>query len=141
MASAPWISNGGVGVAFRTSSCRGPNLDRAGGEPGILLPREPGRHNPLDPDDVLVAQLAGCRLELGTGVGLEDDLGQPVPVADVNERQAAEIAPGVHPAVQDHGAPHVVACQLAAMMCTFQHKKFGSRGPPMEGRAGGSLGW
>ena len=41
------------------------------------------------------------RLELGAGVGLEDDLGDAITVAQVDEDQAAEVAPGVDPAVQD----------------------------------------
>ena len=42
-----------------------------------------------------------ARLELLAGVGLEDDLGDAVPVAQVDEDQAAEVAIGVDPAVQD----------------------------------------
>ena len=78
-----------------------PDLDGAGLELGVLLAGQAGGDRPLDADDVLVAQLAGAGLELGAGLGLEDDLGDAVAVAQVDEDQAAEVAPGVHPAVQD----------------------------------------
>ena len=80
-----------------------PDLDRAGLELGVLLAGQAGCDGPLDADDVLVAQLAGAGLELCAGFGLEDDLGDPVTVAQIDEHQAAEVAPGVHPAVQDDG--------------------------------------
>ncbi len=60
------------------------------------------------------------RLELLAGLGLEDDLGDAVPVAEIDEDQAAEIAPGVHPAVQDDGLADVIDRQLAAGMRSFQ---------------------
>ena len=55
------------------------------------------------------------------GLGLEDDLGQAVAVADVDEDQAAEVAPGVDPAVEDDGLADVVERQFAASVCPFQH--------------------
>ncbi len=92
---------------------------RAGLELGVLLARQPRRDGPLDADDVLVAQLARARLELGAGLGLEDDLGEAVAVAEVDEDQAAEIAPGVDPAVEDDGLPDVARGQFAAGMRPF----------------------
>ena len=54
------------------------------------------------------------------GVGLEDDLGDPVAVAEVDEEQPAEVAPGVDPAVQDDMLPDVVGGQVAASMSSFE---------------------
>ena len=71
-------------------------------------------------DDVLVAQLAARRLKRRAGVGLEDDLGDPVAVAEVDEDQPAEVAPGVDPAVEDDGLPDVVGGQVTAGMSSFQ---------------------
>ena len=98
----------------------GPDLDRAGLELGVLLAGKPGGDDPLDPDHVLVAELARSGLQLGAGVGLEDDLGDPVAVAQVDEDQPAEIAPGVHPAVEHNGLPDMVLRQFAAGMSPFQ---------------------
>ena len=63
----------------------------------------------------------GAGLELGAGLGLEDDLGEAVAVAEVDEDQAAEVAPGVHPAVEDDRLSDVVGRQFAAGMRSFEH--------------------
>ena len=102
------------------TSSRGADLDPAGLEPGVFLAGHPRRHRPLDADDVFVAQLPGLRLQLGTGVGLEDDLSDPVAVAKVDEEQAAEVAPGVDPAVQHDLLSDVLGGQVAASMSSFQ---------------------
>ena len=121
MASGPWISNGGVGVALKTSS----SWTRTSIAPvlslGFSLPGEPGGDGPPDADDVLVAELARRAPGAPAGLGLEDDLGQAVAVAEVDEDQPAEVAPGVHPAVEDDRLPDVVGRQFAAGMCPFEH--------------------
>ena len=95
------------------------DLDGTGLEPGVLLAGQAGGDRAFHADHVLVAQLAGAGLELGAGLGLEDDLGDAVAVAQVDEDQAAEVAPGVHPAVQDDGISHVVYRQFTAGMRSF----------------------
>ncbi len=62
-----------------------PDLDRAGLELGVLLARQPGSDRPLDADDVLVPQLVGAPLEFLAGLGLEDNLRDAVPVAEIDE--------------------------------------------------------
>jgi hypothetical protein len=99
----------------------GPDLDGAGLELGVLLTRQARGDDPLDADDVLVPQLAGGGLQLGPGLGLEDALGQAVAVAQVDEDEPAEVAPGVHPAVEGYGLAHVVERQIAAGVCPFEH--------------------
>ncbi|MBV8313910.1 MAG: hypothetical protein JOZ53_03155, partial [Planctomycetaceae bacterium] len=99
----------------------GADLDGAGLELGVLLAGEPRGDDPLDGDDVLVPQLARRRLQLGADLGLEDALGQPVAVADVDEDEPAEVAPAVDPAVEDDRPAHVVERQVAAGMCPFEH--------------------
>ena len=47
------------------------------------------------------AQRAGELVGLGGEIGLEDDLGQALAVAQVDEHRAAVIAPVVHPAEED----------------------------------------
>ncbi len=59
----------------------------------------------------LRSSLAAC-LELLAGVGLEDDLGDAVAVAQVDEDQPAEVAIGIDPAVQDDRFSHVVGGQF-----------------------------
>ncbi len=97
----------------------GPDLDRARLELGVLLAGKPGSDGPLDADDVLIAQVARSGLQLGTGVGLEDHLGDPVAVAQVDEHQAAEVAPGVDPAVEHNGMPDMVFRQVSAGVSPF----------------------
>src|SRR5262249_44101300 len=59
--------------------------------------------------------------QVGTLLGLEDDLGEAVAVAKVDEDQPAVIAAGVHPAVEDDGLPDVGGAPLAASMGPLQH--------------------
>ena len=75
----------------------GPDLDRPGLELGVLLAGKPGGDDPLDSDHVLIAEVAAPGLQLGAGVGLEDHLGDPVAVAQVDEDEPAEIAPARPP--------------------------------------------
>ena len=77
------------------------DLDAAGLELGVLLAVQPRGDRSLDADDELVAQLTAAGLELLARVGLEDDLGDSVAVAQVDEDQPAEVAIGVDPAIQD----------------------------------------
>ena len=96
------------------------DLDAAGLELGIVLAGQPRSDDPLDADHVLVAQLAAAGLKLVAGLRLENDLSQAVAVAQVDEQQAAEIAPGVHPAVQDHVLTDLLGRQIAAGVRSFQ---------------------
>lgn len=83
------------------------------------MPRMRGDRAP-DAGDIFVAQLAGVRLKKGAGVGLEDDLGDAIAVAQVDEEQAAEISPGVDPAVQDNLLSNVLDGQVTARMSSLQ---------------------
>ena len=98
----------------------GPDLDRAGLELEVLLAGKPVGDDPLDPDHVLITEVARSGLQLGAGVGLEDHLGDPVAVAQVDEDEAAEIAPGVHPAVEHNGMPDMILRQFSAGVSPFQ---------------------
>src|SRR5262249_41889511 len=85
------------------------------------LAREPRRDDAFDADNILIAQLAGRVLKLGTRLGLEDDLGQARAIAYVDEREPPKVAPGVDPAVEDDGLTHVFERQFAAGVCPFEH--------------------
>ena len=98
----------------------GPDLDRAGLELEVLLAGKPVGDDPLDPDHVLITEVARSGLQRGAGVGLEDHLGDPVAVAQVDEDQPAEIAPGVHPAVEHNGMPDMILRQISAGVSPFQ---------------------
>ncbi len=98
----------------------GPDLDRTRLELGVLLASKPGSDGSLDADDVLITEFACSGLQQGAGVGFEDHLGKPVAVAQVNEHKAAEIAPGVHPAIEHYGLPHMVLRQFSAGVSSFQ---------------------
>ena len=62
----------------------------------------------------LGADPAGRRVGLGRVGLVDDDLGDPVPVAQVEEDQLAVVAPAVDPAGQPRGRAGVVEPQLAA---------------------------
>ena len=119
----------GLGSVHLERGCRrgvvndqvaGPHLDRARLELEVFLARQPGGDGPFDTDNVLVAKLTGARLKIRSGVRLEDDLGEAVAVAQVDEDQAAEIAPGVDPAVERNSLPDMILGQFAAGMSPFQ---------------------
>ena len=61
------------------------------------------RDGPRDRDDELGADPAGRRVGLGRVGLVDDDLGDPVPVAQVEEDQLAVVAPAVDPAGQPRG--------------------------------------
>ena len=87
---------------------------------GFSLPGSRGATVPLMPTTYSLRSSRGSGLQLGAGVGLEDDLGDPVAVAQVDEDQAAEVAPGVDPAVEHDGLPDMVLRQFSAGMSPFQ---------------------
>ena len=60
-------------------------------------------------------------MKLGSDLGLEHTLGQPVTVAHVDEDEPSKVAPGVDPAVERDGLSHMVECQITASMCPFEH--------------------
>ncbi len=86
---------------------------------GFSLPGSRGATVPLMPTTYSLRSSLAARLELLPRVGLEDDLRDPVAVAQVDEDQPAEVAIGVDPAVQDDRFAHVVSRQFAASMCSF----------------------
>ena len=108
----------GCGVVEHQIGC--PDLDRPGLQLRVFLAREPRRHGALDPHHIFVAQLAGTLLQLGAGVGLEDDLRQAVTVAKVDEHESPEITPGIDPATEHNGLPDLVFRQVSAGMSPFQ---------------------
>ena len=59
----------------------GPHLDPARLEPGIFLACQAASDSSLDSDDVFVSQRTGLGLELFSGIGLENYLGDAVTVA------------------------------------------------------------
>src|SRR4029079_19395966 len=63
--------------------------------------------------DVLRAQALGERVRVAGRLGMEDELHDPRAVAQVDEDQAAVVAPPVHPAGHAHGLPDARGGQLA----------------------------
>ena len=100
------------------------DLDEAGLEIWVRPCRQLARVDDLapDPDDVLVAEVLCALVDRGRAVaGFEDDLGQAVAVAEVDEDQAAVVAPGVDPAVEDDFQADVGPGQGAAGLGPFEH--------------------
>ena len=104
----------------------GADLDCPSLELGVFLAREPGVDDSSNADDVLVAQIvrgshrAGTVPRVGT-LRLEDDLSQTIAIAQVDEDQAAVVATGIDPAVEDDLLADVVSGQLAAGLSPFEH--------------------
>jgi hypothetical protein len=68
-------------------------------------------------NDVLAAECAGGREQVAARVGVEDDLGQPVAVAEIDKDESAVIAPSVNPTAERDVTPGMIAAQIAARMC------------------------
>ena len=89
-------------------------LDGAGRQLRVLGAGQPLRDRPRDRDDELGADPAGRRVGLGRVGLVDDDLGDPVAVAQVEEDQLAVVAPAVDPAGQPRGRAGVAETELAA---------------------------
>ena len=73
-----------------------------------------------DADDAFAAQRGGLLEQLLRQVRrVKHRLGAPFAVADVDEDQAAQVAPGVDPAGESDGLPDVRRAQFVAMMRSF----------------------
>jgi hypothetical protein len=66
----------------------------------VLVDGRPAAYAAAYADDELVAELFGLLLER-RAVGLENDLGQAFPIADVDEHEVPHVAGLVHPAAED----------------------------------------
>ncbi len=98
----------------------GADFDPPGLEPGVFLAAHPRGHHAFDADDILVAQLPGQRLQLGPSVRFENNLCDSIAIAEIDEEQAAEVAPGVNPAVDHDVLPDMLGGQVATRMSSFQ---------------------
>ncbi len=79
---------------------------------GLAVDHRARAHAAVDLDHPLGAHRL-CRLE-GWAVGIGDDLGEAVVVAQVDEQQAAVVAHAVHPARQPHRLADVARAQASA---------------------------
>ena len=83
------------------------DLDRARRKRLVLGPGQPRRDRSLDRHDELGPDPAGRRMG-GGRIGLvDDDLGDPVAISQVQEDQLAVIAPAVDPAREARGVARV----------------------------------
>src|SRR4029077_15619522 len=85
----------------------GGDLDLAGGEIAIDLARLAAPDGPLDLDDPFGADLPQRLADLGVCVGPQHDLDDAAAIAQVEEEEAAEVPPALHPGLEPHPAPHV----------------------------------
>ena len=91
---------------------------------GFSLPGSRGATIPLTPTTYSLRSSLPLGLKALAGIRLEDDLGNAVAIAEVNEGQTAEVPSSVHPAVQDHRFPDVFAGQFTARMRSFVEHEF-----------------
>src|SRR5947199_8091254 len=83
------------------------HLHVAGRELRVALPFLAQHYLAAHGDDVLAAHLFGARVRVGRVLGVEDDLRQPVAVAQVYEGQRPEVAAHRDPAHQHDFPPRV----------------------------------
>lgn len=65
-------------------------------------------------DDIFTAEAAGDGLHVGRSVSLEDDLGDAVPVTQVDEDNPLVIAVAVYPATKSGNLSNMLDTQFAA---------------------------
>ena len=108
-------------------------LDLAGGELRVDRALLAPHHAAAGGQHVLGAQGVSGGVRLGRLLRAEDELQQPGAVAQVDEDQAAVIAPAVHPAGNTRLAVHVVRAQVArpgravAVLAGRLHEPFTAR--------------
>jgi hypothetical protein len=96
------------------------HLDFAGGNLGVVRAGGTLADFAGDADDAFAAQRRGLLEQfLGPIRRIEHGLGAAFAVADINEDEAAEIAPGMNPAGERDGLPDVSRAQFVAMMRAF----------------------
>ena len=116
--SSPTVSSSWKGSGserFRTSSSLREQLDAPGGQVRILGSRRARADQAANLDDELIAQLAGFLEHLG-GIGIENDLQQPFPIAQIDEDDAAVIATPMDPAGNRDFRPGGLLVYLTAVM-------------------------
>ena len=112
-------------------------LDRPGRQTRVLRPVEARGDVALDADDELAPDAARRRVGLRIVGLVDDDLGDPVAVAEVEEDQLAVVAAAVDPARQTGRDPGVGGPEGAAGMGPVgrRQQRGGASGPGF-GRAG-----
>ena len=115
------------------------DLDGAGRKGGVHGALGPGNNLARGRDDGLGLQVGRARAQLGAGLGVELDLGDALPVAQVDEDDPAMVADRVDPSREGHGGADVGLGQLGTVMGAF-HSQFEAckweRKPP--GAGGGN---
>ena len=70
-------------------------------------------------NNVFVTELFGSLQHVGVVVGVENDLGLAILVAEVNENHTTMVAAAIHPTGECYGLANIFLAKLAAVMCTF----------------------
>ena len=96
----------------------GDEFDLARGQRGVGLALQTRGDLAGDGDDILRAQAVGLPGHLRVFLGPEDDLGDALAVAQVDENDAAVVAARIDPTGQRGGLAHVGGAELGAGMGT-----------------------
>ena len=105
----------GVGLAVdRTRTAARAQLHLAGRQLRVLGPGHAPLERSLDGQHELVAHVNGGRVRLGCGLGVDDDLGDAVAIAQVDEDQLAHVAPAIDPARERDLAPSMLGARVTA---------------------------
>ena len=116
--SSSW--NGGVADALRMSIVAASTSTSPDARFGIDGARGPRTHAPGDRDAVLVAQRSPPIANVVGAVGIAHDLHDALAVAQIDEDDAAVVAPPVHPAHDGHVLAEIAPVDAAAIIGAFQ---------------------
>ena len=103
-------------------------LDRARGQLVVLRPDQSGRHVTRDVDDEFTTDAAGRLVGIWRIRLVDDDLGDPVAISDVQEDQLPVIAPPMDPPGKAGAGARVGRAQLAAGVRAVGRGKARGRG-------------
>ena len=107
-------------AAVQEAQLRHHDLDLAGGQVRVDHLRRPGIHQAPHGQDEFIPQHPGLDVGVGVDLGVEDHLGEAVPVPQVHKDEAAVVPPALHPAHEHHFLAGVRQAQVPAGMAALQ---------------------
>ena len=106
-----------VHLKFRDS-----HFHLSGGQLGVFFTCQTLGNGALNTDTEFASEVAGGGDQSLALIRLKHDLRDAVAVSEVDKNQSAEVAVGVHPAIQNHGLADIFGSQFTTVMRTFEHE-------------------
>ena len=99
-----------------------PHFHLSGGQLGVFFTGQTLGNSALNTDTEFTSEVAGGGDQSLALIRLKHDLRDAVAVSEVDKNQSAEVAVGVHPAIQNHGLADIFGSQFTTVVRTFEHE-------------------